>query len=199
MTTRRALAAVLCCFALVAAACGGDDDEPSPATPAPPPTEAAPTATPCVLDGATTDAKETDNDPEISPMIEVRTSGEGCPRVVFEFENQIADYKVSYIEPPATDCGSGEEVDTSTWDAGALMEVRLEPSGGPDLTSEEGEPTYKGSRDIDVEEDDILTHLKVSCDFEAVFTWVIGLDEERPFTVTTLQNPSRLVVEISQA
>lgn len=197
--TRRGLAAVLCSFVFVAVACGGDDDQPTPATAAPTASEAAPTATPCVLDGATTEVKETNNDPDVSPMIEIRTTGAACPRVVFEFEDQIADYKVSYIDPPATDCGSGEEVDTSTWDAGALMEVRLEPSGGPDITSEEGEPTYKGSRDIAVEENEILKHLKVSCDFEAVFTWVIGVDEERPFTVTTLQNPPRLVVEISQA
>lgn len=195
---KRALAVVLCGLALAGSACGGDD-APSPATSEPTETAALPTVTPCLLEDATTDEKKNESRPPHAPMVEVRTSGEGCPRVVFEFEDQVSGYNVRYVDPPLTDCGSGEETDTSAWDADAFLEVRLEPSGGPDLTSEEGEPTYKGSRDITVEQNAILKHLKVTCDFEAVFTWAIGLDRRRPFTVTTLQDPPRLVVDISPA
>jgi hypothetical protein len=189
---------VLCSVAFLAYGCGSDV-EPAPATSEPTTTAPTPTATPCVVEGATTGDKQSHNQPPHSPMVEVRTSGTACPRVVFEFEGQVSGYDVRYIEPPLTDCGSGEETDTSTWDANAFLEVRLEPSGGPDITSEEGEPTYKGARDIDVEEDAILKHLTVTCDFEAVFTWAIGVDQERPFNVMTLQDPPRLVVEISEA
>jgi hypothetical protein len=33
-------------------------------------------------------------------------------------------------------------------------------------------------------------------DFEAVLTWAIGLDERVGFRVSTLDNPSRLVVDL---
>jgi hypothetical protein len=34
-------------------------------------------------------------------------------------------------------------------------------------------------------------------DFEGVMAWVIGLDAQRPFTVTTLSSPPRVVVDVS--
>lgn len=175
-------------------------DEPAAPTAQPTATEGEPTATPCAVEGATTEGKSSEGTPPHSSMIEVRPSDDDCPRVTFEFEgDQISGYKVAYVDPPITDCGSGAEVDTSAWGAEAFLEVRLEPSGGPDLSNDRGEPTYTGSRDITIEDGEILKRLKVSCDFEAVFTWVIGLDSERAFAVTTLDDPARLVVDISRA
>jgi hypothetical protein len=39
--------------------------------------------------------------------------------------------------------------------------------------------------------------MKVVCDFEAVFEWIVGLDDTRPFAVSTLADPARLVIDIS--
>ncbi|MGZ4764266.1 MAG: AMIN-like domain-containing (lipo)protein [Ilumatobacteraceae bacterium] len=35
--------------------------------------------------------------------------------------------------------------------------------------------------------------------YESVTTWAIGLDSQRPFRVTTLDAPPRLVIDISTA
>jgi hypothetical protein len=36
-----------------------------------------------------------------------------------------------------------------------------------------------------------------SGDFEAVVSWVIGLPEERPFTVSTASSPPRLILDVA--
>ena len=186
---------VLGCVLLLAAACSSGDDTQTTAQPTS--TTATPTATPCAVEGATTEPRERENE-QVGPVVDVRQTDEGCPRVVFEFKDNVSGYKVAYDEPPFSECGSGAEVDTSSWDASAFIHVRLFPSGGPDIESESGEPYYKGSRDIEVD-GAVLKHLKVICDFEAVFEWVIGLDAEHPFEVTTFEDPPRLVIDISEA
>jgi hypothetical protein len=186
---------VLTCVLLMVlgAACnGGDDDQ--QATAEPTATIAIPSATPCAVEGATTEPRERENE-QVGPVVDVRQTDEGCPRVVFEFKDNVSGYKVAYAEPPFSECGSGAEVDTSAWGAEAFINVRLEPSGGPDIESEEPEPYYKGPRDIDAG-GDALKHLKVICDFEGVFEWIIGLDDEHPFDVNTFEDPPRLVIDI---
>ena len=44
----------------------------------------------------------------------------------------------------------------------------------------------------------VLKHLTVTCDFEAVFTWLVGLDDKHAFDVQALTDPPRIVVDISQ-
>ncbi len=117
--------------------------------------------------------------------------------MVFEFEDHEPDYVVEYAEPPFSECGSGDAVSTIGWGASAYLTVRLEPSGTADLTKEDAPLTYEGRREIDVS-GEILKHLQVVCDFEAVLEWVVGLDERRDFTVFTLDDPPRVVVDISE-
>lgn len=122
----------------------------------------------------------------------------GCPRVVFEFRgDDTAGYVVSYAKPPFSQCGSGEEVSTDGWGASAYMQVKLEPSSSVDLMKE-AEETYTGPRDIPLD-GEILKHMKVICDFEAQFVWLIGIDDEHPFQVTTFESPPRLVIDIAGA
>jgi hypothetical protein len=33
--------------------------------------------------------------------------------------------------------------------------------------------------------------------FESVLSWAVGVDEKRPFRVTRLENPSRIVVDVA--
>jgi hypothetical protein len=115
---------------------------------------------------------------------------------VFQFAGDHASgYTIGYANPPFADCGSGANVATSSWGADHYLQIKLKPSGGVDL-SKSSTPTYKGSRDIAVD-GPTLKHLKVTCDFEAVFTWIVGLHGNPPFKVEALQNPPRLVVNVS--
>jgi hypothetical protein len=188
---------VVCCVLLVlTAGCNRAADDGSQAEP----TAAAiasPEPTPCVLEEASTEKRERSSDEPFSPVSDVRWSeSAGCPRVVFEFREHVPGYAVEYTEPPFSECGSGEEVDVSDWDASAYVTVRLEPSGTGDQST--GEPVYEGPRDIDTD-GDVLKHIRRICDFEAVNEWVIGLDEELPFDVATFDDPSRLVIDVSQS
>ena len=188
--------AVLGCLLLLSAsACSTDDDEPGVSA-QPTATVASPMATPCAVEGATTEPREVDGE-QFGPVVDVRQTEDGCPRIVYEFKDAVPGYKVAYADAPFEECGSGAEVDTSTWDATAFLDVRLEPSGGPDLEGE-GEPYYKGPRDIAVD-GAVLKHMKVICDFEGVVEWIVGVDAEHPFDVNTFEDPPRLVIDISGA
>jgi hypothetical protein len=191
---RRAIAVLGCALLVAAAGCSRDRSPRTTILPTQVPS--TPAATPCSVDGASTKPRESASQ-QVGPVVDVRPNAEGCPRIVFEFKDNIPGYKVAYAEPPFSECGSGAEVATASWDADAFIDVRLEPSGGPDLSSDEGEPYYKGPRDIPVN-GDVLKHLKVNCDFEAVFEWIIGLDAKHPFDVTTFEDPPRLVIDVSE-
>lgn len=177
-------------------ACSGGDDGDTTgarasATPSPEPT-------PCALQDGSTQAQRSRTSPEMAPLTDVRVSPkEDCPRIVFEFDGHEPDYIVEYAEGPFNECGSGEPVSTESWNAEAFLTVRLEPSATADLTKDGAPQTYNGPRDISVE-GDTLRHLRVICDFEAVLEWVIGLDAERAFTVFTLDEPARIVIDISE-
>ena len=188
---RLAATAVLLLFAV--AACNGDGENTSAQ---PSPTD-SPSPKPCSVPNGSTERRESDIRPETAPLTDVRYDDDGCPRIVFEFPEHEPDYVVQYAEPPFSQCGSGDDVPTSAWGASAYLTVRLEPSGTADLTKEEAPLTYEGRRDIEVG-GDVLKHLQVICDFEAVLEWVVGLDERHDFTVFTLDDPPRVVVDISE-
>jgi hypothetical protein len=187
-------AAVLGCVLLLSAsACSRDEEEPRVSA-QPTATIASPTTTPCAVEGATTETRERAGE-QFGPVTDVRQTEDGCPRIVYEFKDAVPGYKVAYAEGPFEECGSGAEVNTATWNATAFLDVRLEPSGGPDIEGE-GEPYYKGPRDIAVD-GAVLKHMKVICDFEGVVQWIVGLDAQHPFDVNTFEGPPRLVIDIS--
>lgn len=149
------------------------------------------------MENGSQEPRESDIRPETAPLTDVRYDDDGCPRIVLEFSAHEPDYLVGYAEPPFSECGSGDAVPTTAWGATAYLTVRLEPSGTADLTKEEAPPTYEGSRDIDVG-GQVLKHMQIICDFEAQLTWLIGLDERHDFRVFTLDDPSRVVIDISE-
>jgi hypothetical protein len=191
-------AAICCLLLLPLVACGRGDDPSVPAEPTTTLASATPEPTPCVLEGASTKTQAEEVTDDVAQVTDVRwDDADGCPRVVFEFQQQVANYEVRYTDD-VSDCGSGEKPPVEEWDAEAFLLVHMTPAGGPDPASETGEPVYKGPRDIAVD-GPILKHLKVTCDFEAVFDWIVALDEKHPFTVVTLQDPPRLVIDISES
>lgn len=176
----------LIAFTLLLAGCGSSENQSGGSTDCSP-----------LSGGATT--------PRVSPEIEVRETMyltdvnvfalDCLDRVQFAFLEAAPGpgYNVSY-EPAATaklEDGSGNPVEI---DGSAFLVVRMSPAMTAEIVGEEVKPTYRGPRRITPDGARSVRALVKTGDFEAMVTWVIGLDEERPFTVTT--SPSELVVEL---
>jgi len=206
---RPRVGAVVVAFLVVAAAsaCGGGDDSravdskqsgPAPTATAPSSTSAgsgSPSST-CSLAGAATGTQSTPATGPTSLLTAVRAAvHDGCDRVVFEFRDGAPPgYQVSYQPGPFHKGESDEPLDVQ---GAAYLVVRFDHASGVDMSSPTANPTYTGPR--------LLTGLGLghaveivnSEDFEGILTWVIGLDGRRPFTVTTLSSPPRVVVDVS--
>lgn len=76
----------------------------------------------------------------------------------------------------------------------------MEPASGFDLNVPEGEVVYDGPRRLSGEDAGAVTVREVvrTGDFEAVLTWAIGTNGRTPFRVTTLDAPSRLVIDFAR-
>lgn len=127
---------------------------------------------------------------DVAQIDEIRTAGhQDYDRIVIVFSSdQLPGYAVRFIEEAPTACGSGQVVDIS---APHVLEVRLEPARG---YNESGESTLDHSKqDLPLS---TLGEYAVSCDFEAVFTLVAGIDGGGEFRVSELRSPARIVVDV---
>ena len=170
----------------LAAGCGGKSDG-STSTPvtttATPELEGASTAPVVWGGGSTTTALLTD----------VRAARhEGYDRIVFAFRNALPGYDVRYVERPVVEDGSGEKVAVK---GGAVLRIRMEPALDADLTKEGAPATYTGPKRFSPDTA-VVAELARTGGFEAVLTWVAGLDEKRPFRVTRLEQPARIVIDV---
>ena len=130
--------------------------------------------------------------PPIDPVVlsEVRAAAQATfDRVVFEFQTApLPGYRVAYAEAPASDCGTGEPVNVR---GVSQLTVRLSPA---QAHTEQGAATVKElERHLTLP---VLQELELSCDFEGEVTWVLGLSARRPYRVSELASPPRLVVDI---
>ena len=129
-------------------------------------------------------------------LTDVRSARQqGYDRVVFQFANGVSGYKVGYVERPVVADGSGDEVAVG---GGAVLHVRMEPALDADLTQESAPPTYTGPNRFSPETTAVVELVSVG-GFEAVLTWAIGIDRERPFRVTTLADPPRIVIDVDSS
>lgn len=128
----------------------------------------------------------------------MRYSGTDCPRVVFEFENRTPSYVVEYRQPPFSECGSGEPIETTGWGASAYIVFHSNDASGVDLSGATYRQTYTKSKDIKPSSR-ILRRIRQTCDFEATLEWVVALDTRHPFKVSALQSQPRLVIDVSEA
>jgi hypothetical protein len=217
-TRRRglAVAAVVAALLVPLAACSDDDDETTTegttATSAPATSET--TDTSATSGPSTSDASPSTKVDGIDPMDDAGTdpvSGEaevdgvalltavdaarheGYDRVVWTFENGTPGYDVAYDEGPFTQDGSGDPV---TVQGAAFIRVRMEPASGVDLSGAEYRQTYTGPTTIDPDTPEI-TEIVSTGDFEAVSTWVVGVqDPGVAFRVQVLTDPPRLVLDV---
>ena len=183
--------------ALLLGGCSGKDDEQpvTTATATTVTTTTVTTTTPPVLEGAST-APVTWTSPitETALLTDVRAAAQpGYDRVVFEFRNGVPGYGVRYVERPILADGSGEVVPVS---GTAVLVVRMEPALDADLTQESAPRTYTGPTRFSPSTATIVELVRTG-GFEAVLTWAVGVDEKRPFRVTRLENPARIVLDIA--
>ena len=117
----------------------------------------------------------------------------GFDRVVFEFEGALPGYTVAYVDRPITSDGSGDPVDVK---GDSVLQVRMAQASGADLSGAELRVTYTGPNRI-TPSTEAVTEVVRTGDFEAVLTWVIGVEGKPGFRVDTASKPNRLIIEIA--
>jgi len=128
-------------------------------------------------------------DAPVAMLVSVRTGTHaGFDRIVFEFDARVPGYHIEYIDRPVRKCGSGDvtQVAGDSW-----LEVRLSPVNAH---TEEGRPTVAERERMPNLQ--LLSELELTCDFEAVVTWVFGLESPNRYQVRELDSPSRLVIDV---
>ncbi|HYH80846.1 MAG TPA: hypothetical protein VEX86_13685, partial [Longimicrobium sp.] len=115
----------------------------------------------------------------------------GFDRMVLDFGDQpIPGWKADYVDQPVHECGSGEPVRLGT---DAVLRVRLAYTQAHD---DAGRATLR-QRDLPLNMP-VMRRMVIICDFEGVVELAIGAASPRPYRITELRNPSRLVVDIQQ-
>jgi len=187
-------AAATAAVGLLLAGCGGKDDEPPLGTTGTTTETTGTTTTGAGLEGASTGAAVASaTSEEVALLTDVRAARhDGYDRVVFEFRNVAPGYNVHYVARPVRADASGEEVPVK---GGAVLLVRMEPALDADLTQESAPRTYLGPQRF-TPDTAVVSELVRTGGFEAVLTWAVGVDEKRPFKVTRLDSPPRIVVDV---
>ena len=203
---KRLLVLPLLALALALAGCGSDagNDEAASTNPSSPPTT-NPSSPPSMQTiPECMSASDASLDAKTSPAIEnretmyltdVSSAAEDCSdKVVFDFQKQEPGpgFQVSY-QPASTakvEDGSGNAVEI---EGNAFLVVKLTPAMTATIDGDQVTKTYTGPKRIQGQGSHVREVVKTG-DFESVVTWVIGLDEKRPFT--TNASESQLIVEI---
>jgi hypothetical protein len=124
---------------------------------------------------------------------DIRTGAHSCfERVVLELEGvgDLPGYRVQYVDDPVKLSPSDQEVDIAG-DATLVLSV------GVWMTTMEG-AGYVGPDQFVPANVDNIAELRLIENYEGTHQWAIGLDRERPFSVTTLSNPPRIVIDIER-
>ncbi|HEY3238614.1 MAG TPA: hypothetical protein VGL92_03535 [Acidimicrobiia bacterium] len=144
--------------------------------------------------------------PKGSPLLQqVRFgAGIGYDRVVFEFEEYLTGkFSVAYVselesdyasDSPSSDCSAPKRM------AGTDLVVSLLGTGTREAPySDSSRRSYTGRRRIRPTSTEQVREAVLFCEFEATLDWVLVVADKRPFRVTTLDGPPRLVVDVARA
>jgi hypothetical protein len=110
-------------------------------------------------------------------------------RVVIDMRGDAPGYRVGYVKKVRED-GSGKVVDTR---GRANLLVRLTPANAH---HENGRPTYSGPNRFTVGYP-ALREIALAGDFEGTVSIALGISDKNAFRVTTLTEPTRIVVDIA--
>ena len=185
------------------AGCGDDGPKTTSAAkgePAATPVESSTTtaAAPCTFSGGT-EAAQGGGEAPTRLLTDVRVGVHECyERVTFELKPQQGEadgpvgWRARYEPGPITEDGSGRVVSVK----GAAFLVVTMTAAGADLSQESAPATYTGPASLEAAGATRIQQVRRTGDFEAVLTWVIGLDRQRPFRVTTQEGPARVIVDV---
>ena len=129
--------------------------------------------------------------PPVVVLSDVRAAEHtGYDRITFEFDGDaLPGYRVQYVtQAEVVGCGSGEPVPVT---GNAFLQVYFSPV---DAHNDQGQSTIDAT-----DMTPGLTTLQqatLTCDFEAVGTWVLGLSQQVDFRVVELDSPPRLAVDV---
>jgi hypothetical protein len=171
--------------------CGGDKPQTSPTSSAFPRIDG--TVNPLNPGSVAPFTVKADPDPQTQAStlkdvrIGVHPEAGGWDRIVFEFDGQLAATDIRY-QPRASPCAAGFPIAIQ---GAAVLEVRFDGAGAHD---DSGKLTLARTQ-LQGPGEAILEALQ-TCDFEAQLTWAFAMKGERPFKVTTLPNPPRLVIDV---
>ncbi|CAB4953252.1 unannotated protein [freshwater metagenome] len=131
---------------------------------------------------------------ETSLLRAARLAGQpGYDRFVLEFNGTLPGYDIGYVEGPIRADPSGQVLAV---DGSAFLLIRLEPSSGVDLTADGAPRSFTGSGEIR-SDTVVVREAALAGDFEAVMTWVLGVEGRHAFRVTEFAGPPRLVIDVS--
>lgn len=120
----------------------------------------------------------------------------GGADIVFTFEgSRIPQPRLRYVTPPIREDGSGNPVQVA---GSRFLEINMRPASGVDLSGPRLRIVYRRPRRIAGRPGSPVRELARTGDFEAVLTWVAGLDRERSFSTRAACNPARLTVRIGR-
>jgi len=122
---------------------------------------------------------------------DIRTGAHECfERTVIELQGsgEFPGWTVEYQPDPIV---LGESNETAAIKGDATLVVRL----GSWMQSMDNEG-YDGPSDIFPTNVAHILELRLVENFEGVTRWAIGVDRERPFVVTQLTDPPRLVIDV---
>lgn len=126
----------------------------------------------------------------VATLQEVRAARhDDFDRVVFVFAGGAPSYTIEYVDRPVRACGSGDTVELA---GDGWLSVTFNPARAH---TEAGEATIT-ERDMRPGLP-VVKQLRVTCDFEAYVTWVLGVGSPNRYRVMELHDPLRLVVDIA--
>ncbi len=171
----------------------------SPTKPAKSPTKPAASPTPPAdgtidaLGPGSTEARTVKANPSnftgTALLADVRAGAQSLgDRVVFEFQGTgLPPGKVEYVDSVAQ-CGSGQPVQVK---GDAILLVSFTQAAAHD---DQGKSTFDKPKVAGPGQ--VVQEIVRVCDFEGHLSWAIGVTGKKNFKLTTLQNPTRLVVDV---
>lgn len=124
----------------------------------------------------------------------VRVAGQdGVDRIVFEFAEAVPGHRIAYVDLPVTSDPVGEEVPL---DGTAALQISLIGSSAYAEVGDTG-PAFPvpGRLTGDTAQ---VTELVNLGDVERVLVWAAGVRTRTGFTVSTLADPPRLVIDVAR-